>query len=227
MDRIKINNLVNGNGIVDNFKNNSLFFYNKYQKSDKLVTSIPIAKMEIGRFYFISYRDDSNWMKYSPIFTVDFRKFGNSIIIFGINFNFIPLEVRSAIFDPFFTEQNFTDDDSLNANYSGSYSALLEYGFEYALVEYNMAQIESVHRINMEMVPRFLYSQHPKNVYDPSKLYGIWKAKISSKNERHQEMTKSMVRDFFDSSDDIIENYEVLKKHITRVRKSFDKYGGQ
>ena len=31
MDKLDLSLLVNGNGIPDNFKNNSLYFYNKYQ----------------------------------------------------------------------------------------------------------------------------------------------------------------------------------------------------
>ena len=32
-ERVKLSLLVNGNGIPDNFKNNSLYFYDKYQKT--------------------------------------------------------------------------------------------------------------------------------------------------------------------------------------------------
>ena len=35
LERIKASNLINGNGIVDNFKNNSLFFYKQYSKSSR------------------------------------------------------------------------------------------------------------------------------------------------------------------------------------------------
>ena len=75
IERIKLSNLVNGNGIVENFKNNSMYFYKKYASSSPEVTSIPIGKMSMGSFYFLHYKDDSNWLKYSPIFTCDFKKF--------------------------------------------------------------------------------------------------------------------------------------------------------
>ena len=80
LERIKLSNLVYGNSIADNFKNNSLFFYDSYTKSDKLVMNIPKGKIQMGGFYFFHYLDDSNWMKYSPIFTVDVKKFSNLII---------------------------------------------------------------------------------------------------------------------------------------------------
>lgn len=225
LERIKLSNLVHGDGIVENFKNNSLFFYNAYSKSDENIMNIPIGKIQLGGFYFLHYMDDSNWMKYSPIFTIDFKKFENLIIIHGVNFNFIPLEVRAAIFDKFIIEEDFENDRLLKVTYEGMYRELLKYGFEYAIVEYNMAQVKAVHKISMSMVPRFLYSQHPINKYDPKKLYEIWEAKIGEQGERHKEMSKSLIDDFFTASDDILDNYKVLKNHILRIQKSLDKYG--
>jgi len=225
LEHVKISNLVNGSGIVDNYKNNSLYFYNKFQKSDEEVTSIPVGKMQIGGFYHLHYKDDSNWMKYSPIFTADFKKFGNMIIIMGVNFNFIPLEIRISIFDKFIKEEDFKRNSLLPVTYEGVYRELLKYGFEYALVEYNLSQVELVHKINMSVVPRFLYSGHPKNKYDPKKLYEIWSTKIKTRRERDQEMSKSLIKDFFQASDEIIENYTILKEHIQRIQKSVEKYG--
>lgn len=225
LERIKLNNLVYGNGIIENFKNNTMYFYDKYSKSDKDVTSIPVGKMQLGGFYFLHYRDDSNWMKYSPIFTADFKKFGNMIIILAVNMNFIPLEVRASIFDKFIIDKDFDGDRLLDVDYKGVYAELIKYGFEYSLVEYNLSQVELVHKINMNVVPRFLYSQHPINKYDPNKLYSIWKAKLGDKRERDAEMSKSIISDFYKATDDIMENYDLLKGHIDRVKKSYEKYG--
>ena len=56
-----------------------MFFYDAYQKKSKDVTNINVGQMQKGAFYFLQYQDDSNWMQYSPIFTVDFKKFGDLI----------------------------------------------------------------------------------------------------------------------------------------------------
>lgn len=225
LEQVKLSNLVNGNGIADNFKKNSLFFYEKYSKSDNEVESISVGKIQVGKFYFFHYMDDSNWMQYSPVFVSDFRKFGNLIIILAINFNFIPLEVRVSIFDKYIKDQNLEKNMPLTVNYEGVYKELLRYGFEYSLVEYNLSQIKYAHNIHMSLLPRFLYSQHPINKYDPSKLYEIWKAKLGDRKERDAEMSKSILSDFYKATDDIMENYNMLKGHISRVMKSLDKYG--
>ena len=225
LERVKLSNLVYGNGIIENFKNNSLFFYNCYNKSDENVMNIPKGKIQIGGFYFLHYKDESNWMRYSPIFTIGFKKFSNMIIINAVNLNFIPIEVRVTLFEKFIKAEDFDKDSLLSVDYDGMYRELLKYGFEYSIVEYNLSQIEIVHKIKLALLPRFLYSQHPINKYDPKKLYEIWSAKISGREKRHQEMSTALISDFYKASDDIMENYTSLKNHITRIQKNLDKYG--
>ena len=82
-----------------------------------------------------------------------------------------------------------------------------------------------MHKINTELVPRFLYSGHPINVYDPKKIYKIWKKKLETRDQRNQEMMKSIISDFYDISNEINENYVVLRKHIQRIQNSYKKYG--
>ncbi len=226
-DKVNDEMILNGNGIVDNFKNNSLFFYDKYQSSDKVVCNISVSDIEIGMFYFIHYMDDSNWMRLSPIFVADLKKFSNMIIIFAINFNFIPLQVRVTLFDKFMIDDNFENGVPLKVDYKGVYTELLRLGFEYALMEYNLLQVKIVHRISMSLIPRFLYSQHPVNIYDPTKLMQIWNAKISDKANRNNEIMKSLVNDFYEINGEIKDQYKLLKDHIQRIQKSLEKYGGK
>jgi hypothetical protein len=225
LERVKLSNLVYGDGIVENYKNNSIYFYNKYSKSDDEVQSIQVGDIQIGRFYFLHYKDDSNWVKYSPVFTIGFKKFENLIILMAINFNLIPLEVRVSFFDNFILEEDFEQDRALKVDFNGAYKELIKYGFEYAIMEYNVAQVILSHRINMSAVPRFLYAGHPINIYDPRKLYDIWKVKLNTKYQRDQEMSKSLIKDFYQISDDINENYKILKNHIQRLQTSINKYG--
>lgn len=225
LERVKLNNLIYGNGIAENYKNNSLYFYEKYSKSDKFATSIRIGEVRKGEFYFFHYADDSNWMKYSPVFVTDFKKFGNKIIILALNFNFIPLELRIFIFDKFMTDKNFQDDVPLVVDYEGMYNELKKWGFEYSICEYNTKQVVSTHRIKTEVVPRFLYSGHPINIYDPNKLYSIWEVKIKNQSSRDSEIMRANIKDFYDISNEINESYQQLRGHIERLRKSLEKWG--
>lgn len=227
VDRIGLRMLVDGDGLAENFKNNTLYFYDKYQKSDDLVKAIGINDILPGMFYHFHYLDNSNWMQYSPVFVTNYKKVSNKIIIFGVNFNFIPLEIRAYLFDKFMIEENFEKELPLKVDYKGMYDELRKYGFEYALVEYNSAQIKLVHRIKMDVVPRFLISAHPKNKYDPSKLFSIWQVKIKDKDKRDQEIMQSTIDDFFEMKDQINEKYVLLKDHIKRIQANMKKYGNR
>jgi hypothetical protein len=225
MERVKLNLLVNGNGVVDNFKNNSIFFVEKYSKSDKLVTNVPVKNIFPGGFYFFQYHDSSNWMKYAPVFVASYKKFGNKIVLFCVNLNFIPLEVRVLIFDKFITEEDFNKDNFLKVDYEKMYDVLNSLGFAYALMEFNSIQIAACHKINLELLPRFLYSQHPKATYDPKKLMQIWETKIETRDERHKEMMLSTISEFYDINKEISDKYDVLKNHISRIRSSIKRFG--
>jgi hypothetical protein len=225
LERSNLGEIVYGAGLFENYKNNSLYFYNKYRESDKFVTNLDPKNIQLGGFYFLHYMDDSNWMKYSPIFTVDFKKFSNIIIIYALNLNFLPIEVRITIFDKFITEEDMDKDRLLQVDFEGVYGELRSLGFEHGIVEYNLAQIKLCHKINMELSPRFLYSGHPINKYDAKKLYSIWQAKLQDRDERDREMSKLLANDFLKIKDDANQELTLLKGHIERLRRSVEKYG--
>jgi hypothetical protein len=211
--------------VADIYKENSMYFYEKYSSSSLEVMNIPLVKLNIGGFYFLHYMDDSNWMRYSLIFATSFRKFENKIIMTAVNLNFIPLEIRVAVFDKYISKKNAEENKLLEVDHKGMYDVLFKYGYEYSLVEYSMKQVVSAHFINMSVIDRFLYSGYPKNVYDPKKLYDIWVKKLKNKEKRHQEMMRAVISDFYDISKEIDSKYNLLKDHIDRVKKSYKKYG--
>lgn len=216
---------MSGKDIVDFYQKNTILMYNKYSKSDNDCKSVNKIDITTGCFYFLHYKDDSNWMRYSPIFCCDYRKINNMIIVLGVNFNFIPIELRVSIFDKFIKKDNIENNDVLEVDFKGMYTELLKYGFEYSIQEYNVSQIVQIHRISLNILPTFLYSSHPLNKYDPKKLMEIWESKLVSKEKRHQEITKSLLNEFYEINKDINSKYDILKDHITRVQKSYEKYG--
>lgn len=225
LERVKLAKLAYGNGDVESFKNNSLFLYESLNNPNKLVRGINVGDLQPGGFYFLHYRDDSNWMKYSPVFAVSHKKFGNMVVLLAVNFNFIPIEVRITMFDKFMTEADFEKDRLLAVDYEGMYRELMRWGFEYALVEYNVAQVVMAHRVDAAVVPRFLNSQHPINKYDPDNLFSIWLAKLGDRAKRHEEMSTAMLKDFYDIEQDISEEFEALREHVRRLQRSYEKYG--
>jgi hypothetical protein len=223
LDRIEES--MKGNGdLSDNFKKNTLYFSEKYTKSDNEVESIRISRIEIGRFYFFDYEDESNWVKWSPVFTIGFKKFDNLVIIRAINLNLIPLEIRAQFFDQFIREKDLEQDISLGVDETGAYNELLKISFEYSIMEYNAAFLNRVHRISMMKVPNFLYSGYYKNKYDPNKIMDIWVKKQKTRVQRHQEMSSAVISDFYKIDSDIDNKYDVLRNHILRIQRNLNKY---
>lgn len=227
VDRIGLRMLVHGDGLADNFKNNSLFFLDKYSKSDDLVTAISVKDIIPGMFYHFNYLDSSNWMMFSPVFVTNFKKISNKIIIFAVNFNFIPIQARAAIFDKFMIESTFEENIPLKVSYEGVYEELSKIGLQYALVEYDASLIKMVHRIEMNLVPRFLVAAHPKNKYDPKALINIWKSKSQKNIQRDKEMFSANINDFFNIKTQLDEKYKELKGHITRIHNNQKKFGNK
>ncbi len=223
-ERVNLNQKVFGTDMVDFFKKNSIYMIDKYSKSDDMCESVPLGDISMGRFYFFHYEDPSNWMRYSPVFTIENKDLKGMKIIIALNFNFIPIEIRSSIFDKFISEQMFEKNSPLEVDFGGVYRELLRYGFEYGIVEYNAIQLKLVHRINLELLPRFLYSSHPKNTYDPNKLMQIWNAKLDKREQRHKELVSSTLLDFYEAESLINDKYDVLFGHIKRLQDSFNKF---
>jgi hypothetical protein len=223
-ERVKLSLLVNGNGLADNYKNNCLYLMDKITKSDDEYKAINVSDIKSGGFYFIQYKDKSTWMQWSPVFIVNWKKFDNRIILFGVNLNFIPIELRISIFDPYFIEEFFENDTFLKVDYNGMYNELLKWGFEYSLIEYNAIQVTMVHKINMYNVPRFLVSGHPLTKYNPDKLIQIWSKKIETREKRHNEMMTALVSDFYNLNKEIDSKYSALKKHILRIQNSLKNF---
>jgi len=223
-EKVKLSLKVHGVDMIDAFRKNSLFFYDRYTKSSEDILTIPVKNMSPGGFYFLHYLDESNWMQYSPIFLVDFKKFEDKIILLAINFNFIPLEVRVLIFDPYIKDKDFLNNNLLNVSYESMYTILRKVGFEYALMEFDASRIKLVHKIKLDLLPRFLYHQHPINVYDPNKLMQIWNAKIEKRDQRHQEIILSTLDEFYKVADDLSEKFDVLKGHVQRLQRNTRKF---
>ena len=68
MERVNLDQLVFGGNIVDFYKLNTQFMYEKYSKSEEDCEAIAREDIREGGFYFLQYMDDSNWMRWSPIF---------------------------------------------------------------------------------------------------------------------------------------------------------------
>lgn len=227
--RDKLRDLTKNKPIPEFFKENSMSYYKLYNSPDgKMVKAVGMSQMFIGGIYFIVYRDESNWMQLSPIVVADIR---DKRVMFAVNMNFLPLEIRTELLDDMII--SLTDNNKQSSgmspfnflSFEKMYKKLLKLGFEYALVEYDLSRIIQIYHIDYNELPTWLYSQHPKNRYDPIKLYQIWQSKLKNRPERHNELIKKLVKDFYNVTDELIDNSETLKSHFQRLQRNQKKLG--
>lgn len=221
IDKIKENS---GGDIPKYYKDNSLYFYDNY-KSSKDLKIIPVSDIQFCKFYFIMYQDESNWLKYSPIFLVDYKRFEDDFILYAINFNFVPLEVRSGFFDQYIQTID-EEPEFFSLTFESVYKELFRIGYEYSLMEFNAKRIKTIYEIPIKMLPEFLYSGWPGNKYDPKKLYQIWLKKIETKEARHQAIISTNADDYFKIVDDIELKFGELSDHVKRLQRNEKKFGG-
>lgn len=216
-------------GIPKFFKDNSLSYYQLYKSPDNdKVIPCGISDIHNGGIYFLYYKDESNWMQLSPILCADVR---DKRIVFGANLNFLPLEIRLELFDDMVIELDNNNKQSEGfppfhfLNFEKVYKKLIRLGFEYAIVEYDLTRIIQVFKIKYGELPNWIYSQHPKNIYDPIKLYSIWSSKLENRPERHKELINKLVEDFYNVTDELIDNSTTLKGHFQRLQRNQEKFG--
>ena len=214
------------NNLLKFYETSTMELFNLYKNPDQsLITTQNPSNLHSGNFYFLFYKDDSNWMQYSPIFFIDFKVVKNYTIGYAINMNFIPFEIRVSFFDNLIKD---LEDDTLGLsgiNFESMYKQLLKIGYEYSIVEYNLESIVGAYSINNRILHKFLYSSHPSmGVYDPDNLYKLWLKKLETKEKRHQEVIKQLTSDLFEAVDYIDGKYDELSSHIKRFQKNIKKY---
>ena len=212
-----------GGDIPQYYKDNTSKMYELYNNPVEGIKGINTSDIVNGTMLFLLYYDESNWMQYSPVLFIDHKSFDNKLIGYAINFNFIPLEIRSAMLDKIIN--NLEDKYQLSSiTFEYAYKMLLKVGYEYALVEYDMKRVKKVFEIGFELLPNFLYSSYPANKYDPTKLYSIWYKKLETRELRHQEIIQTTMEDFFDITTELSKDFDALKGHIKRLQRNIRKF---
>jgi len=224
LDKIKSD--LSSVSLTEYYKRNTDLLYSLYESPKDGVSGVRLGDMEEGRFYMMIYKDDSNWMMYSPIFLVDYKKFEDKIILYGINLNFIPLEIRAGFFDKYLRDL-VNDNQFRGISFEKAYKELLKIGYEYALVEYNIQRVLRSYSISMNILHNFLYSSWPTNKYDPQKLYSIWVKKLETKEQRHQAIIKTLVDDYYKDTSELEKDVSILKDRIDRIQKGENKFLGK
>lgn len=124
---------------------------------------INLNKIQIGRFYLISYNFNGNIL-YCPILSIDYRVSGNKHILYAINLDYLPFQYKRLYFNKMYNtfEQIFngnedSDDvlleDSLPLNFENVYNSLKDNGkFHYAISAFDITKIKECYLISTNLM---------------------------------------------------------------------------
>lgn len=209
----------------------------KLQNPSQGVEVVNLQDMNPGKFYFLLYNmqgKSSKLEQYAPILFTDWKQLEHTKIVFGLSLNFIPVKLRLRLFDKMFAGQEdllLAKDDKKKAGmqeqpmngvtYENVYQMLSAIGFEYAIREFDMRLINKVYEISFTQLERFLTmnSQVFTNV-DEGKLAQIWKAKLKTRDERHQNLLKDTMNNWKDIDKVLEKEMDNFKKTNENLNKS-------
>ena len=219
--------------------NSSKWMIDKLQSPSDGVSVVNLSDMLAGKFYFLLYNlqgKSSKLEQYAPILLTDWKQLEHTKIVFGLSINFIPMKLRIRLFDKMFDGQENllkSKDDKTKAgmqeqpmngiSYENVYQMLSAIGFEYSIREFDLRLVNKVYEISFTQLERFLTmnSQVFTNV-DEGKLAQIWKAKLKTRDERHQNLMKDTMNNWKDIDKVLEKSMQDFKTTRENLNKSIE-----
>jgi hypothetical protein len=171
----------------------------KIKKGDNKFVQITPTDFKVGGFYFMYYdiqgiNKSSKLEQYVPFLIVDYNPNIDKKVLWIMNFNFIPLNIKEAFFVKFFNKFTKTLEDNENSktvneentlptiNYENMWNETISYGIDYSIREIRLELINGLYRISTDNI-HLLTTTNTKILtgVDEKKLTEIWITKL--KNE--------------------------------------------
>lgn len=186
------------------------WLFNKLRDNDKKVVKVGLDKIRIGQFYFMRYdlkglNKSSRLEQFVPMMVVDYKPAIDKKVLWILNLNFIPINLKESFFSSFLDNYQSTLDNNFEAkdwnnetplpsiNYENIWKQLLSFGFEYTIREIRLDLINDIHGVSTDYL-HFLTTQNTQALtgVDEAKLNEIWitKLKNESLGDRVEDLTK-------------------------------------
>ena len=171
----------------------------KVRSGDKKFVKISPNNFKVGSFYFMTYdlksiNKSSKLEQLVPFLLVDYNPAIDSKVLWIMNLNFIPLNIKEAFFTKFLQKFNNTlesnskkktviDENSLpTINYDNMWNELIKYGIDYSIREIRIELLQGLYSVSTDDL-HLLTTQNTQSLtgVDEKKLNDIWITKL--KNE--------------------------------------------
>lgn len=203
--------------------------------NDQDILPINLTSIQKGNFYFIFYDlqgKSSNMEKFSPILAVDWFDHNNTRYLYGLSFNFIPLNIRVSFFNTLFNNnKNIFEKNEFEKtqnelplqqiNFTNIYKLLFSIGFEWSIRKFDIQKINKTYLISTNIITEFITMSTYKftNVPD-DKLIDIWRVKIKKQSERQQKLIKELLGDYDKIQKELNNKYQTLDDKNEQLNNS-------
>ncbi len=208
----------------------------KLKSPDNKFQRTPLSDLKVGSFYFIKYdlsaiNKSSKMEQTVPMLLVDYKPMIDNRVLYIMNLNFVPLNLKEAFFTKFLDSNYSTilqnnekkktvrEESPLpNMDYEFMWSQLLKLGIEYSLREIRTELIKDIFKISTDDL-HLLTTINTQMLtgLDEKKLIDIWIAKLKKESleTRVDEMLKKA--DYEEILNDLKKTFKDLNDMMDKI----------
>lgn len=221
---------------VPNYTNESTkWLFNKIRNTDNKFIKTNLADLNIGGFYFMVYdksgiNKSSKMEQFVPFMIVDYNPNIDKRVLWILNLNFIPLNIKEAFFTNFLKRyDNVLENNSKqktinseiplsNINYENMFDETLQYGIDYSIREIRLELVNELYQVSTDNLHLLttLNTQLITGV-DEKKLSEIWITKLRNENLEARLDDKKIKSDYDSIIKQLQETFKFLDKKLKEL----------
>lgn len=221
---------------VPNYTNESTkWLFNKIRNTDNKFIKTNLSDLKIGSFYFMVYdksgiNKSSKMEQFVPFMIVDYNPNIDKRVLWILNLNFIPLNIKEAFFVNFLNnydnileanskQKTINSELSLkNINYDNMFDETLQYGIDYSIREIRLELVNELYHISTDNLHLLttLNTQLITGV-DEKKLSEIWITKLRNENLEARLDDKKIKSDYESIVKQLQETFKFLDKKLKEL----------
>ncbi len=198
---------------------------------NKFMKNTP-SNIKVGGFYFMTYdlraiNKSSKLEQLVPFLLVDYNPSVDKRVLWIMNLNFIPLNIKEAFFTKLLQKFNNVLDNNTkkkyvteelplpNINYDNMWDELIKFGIDYSLREVRIELIKDLYSVSTDNL-HFLTTLNTQALtgVDEKKLAEIWIAKLKNESLEERIDEKKVKADYESIIKELQETFKFLDEKL-------------
>jgi hypothetical protein len=208
------------------------WLFHEIKNPDKKFTRLTPDKMRVGSFYFMKYdlnsiNKSSRLEQLVPFLFVDHNEVIDKKVLWIMNLNFIPLNIKEGFFSKFLDNfDNTLKENSLKKtvldekplptiNYENMWNETIKFGIDYSIREIRVELIQDLYAVSTDDL--YLLTTQNTQVLtgvDEKKLTDIWITKLKNETLGERIDEKNVKADYEKIINELKETFKFLDKRL-------------